>query len=406
MREKFLDIFAVTTASGYGVSAAQVAGIATAAGAGSSRDLQGVDYSGMFGTNQQRFTAAQLGQTYGSFVAQNAQGNVLPGLQAKDAMIQQLVQSALSPSMKRWLDSEIEKQGGKGEVAGNTGKQSDIGLGLLNQGLDPGMVKAMANALMGPGTLDNVPENAIGEWVVRQYVGAGSLAAAAEKDEAAKNEQPIQGDNGNNPFLGILGGHGGSDFVSQNYGTNILSGAVRSKNSTLDAYDQLQKQTGKTDPAIESFIQATGHYSEIGVEVETKDGKKTVSKDDAIRYYGDQLASGKARIVGGPNDLDGKTVGEITGVTQKDFTPMAGRDNNTTDDPAAAGGVSADDWRKDHSGGSYDDTSTNTGGKYTVELSDSAKKLLTLIPPAAQNSQVEAGASAGLPPIFGVLGGS
>lgn len=403
LRDKFLNTFGQATMSGFGVSAAQVAGIATAAGPGSSRDLQGVDYTGAFSSDQQRFIAAQQGISYGQQVYNNSSGNVVPGLEQRDANIKQLVESSLSPSAKKALDDAIAKAGGKDKVASNNGLQASIGLELTKQ-IDPGVVKAMADVMIGKGALQNVPEDKIGEWLVRNYVGAGSLAAAAKTDEANNNERKLGPDDqtSGTPWLGAMASPAGSNFVSENHGTNIFSSAVRSKNSALDAYDERQKKTGMTDPAMEAFIQATGHYSEIGVEVQTKDGKKVVGKDEAIKYFGDQIADGTARIVNGPSDLDGKTVGEITGIKQKDYSPTPGQDSDSKDDAAPKDvGVSEDDWRKSHDT-SYSDTSANTASKVTVDLSDDAKKLLKIVGPSStENSQVEGGAASGLPPSYG-----
>jgi hypothetical protein len=412
LRDKFLTVFSGVTAAGFGTQAPLVASAVTAAGPGSSRNLQNVDYSGAFTETQQRLTAAQLGIPYGELVAQNALGNVAPGLEAKDQQIGTLVDTLLTPQMKNWLDTEIDKRGGRDKVKANPGQQREIGLGLLSQGLDPGVVKQAAEAMIGPGALANVPQDSIGEWVVQKYVGGGDLSEAAEQQEK-KNQPRDLGSaekvpetnplaSGLSQFLpgaDAITNQTASTFVQDQYGTNIFSGAVRSKNSALDAYGVRQNETGQVDPGIEAFINATGHYSEVGVQVQTKDGPKVVDKNEAITYFADQIAKGTATIVGGPADLDGRTVGELTGVTQKDVKGTGDRDADTTDDAAPEDvGVSAEDWREDHSDSSYAGTAANSG-KYTVELSDDAKRLLTLVGPSTtQNGQVEGGAAAGYPP--------
>lgn len=400
LRQKFLGTFQATTQAGFGISAAQVAGIVTAEGPGGSRGLQGVDYTGAFTEGQQRFTAAQLGVSYGELVYQNSIGNTVPGLEALDKRIQTAVNTVLSGGAKRWLDSKIQEVGGRDKVKGDTGLQASIGQELTRY-IDPGAVKAVAEGLVGPGTLANVPEDKVGEWVVRNYVGAGDLSEAAEAEQAGENQRPLaEGErHGVEAEWGVLGAPAGTDFIQDNYGMNPFSGEVRSKNSALDAYSERQGQTGMADPAIEAFIQTTGKYSEIGVEVQTKDGKKVVSKDEAIRYYGDQIAKGTARIVGGPPDMDGMTIGQLTGVTQQDYTASHGRDTDTTNDTAAEGapGVSAEEWKEGHPS-SYEEEGGGSG-TYKIELSDETKRFFRLVGP--QNPQVESGAAAGVPPAVG-----
>jgi hypothetical protein len=412
MRDKFLNSFGAATAAGFGVSAAQVAGIVTAEGPGRSRALQNVDYSGIFTEGQQRIVAAQQGISYGEQIYNNATGNTVPGLEAKDKMIDTMVNSVLSGGQKKTLDDAIAAAGGPDKIKDDPGAKRKLGLELLRQGLDPGQVKAMAEALIGPGALANVPEDDIGEYIVDQYVGGGDLSQGAEKDQAAKNERSLTRDD--RKWGGIFNPDGGqSTFVAENFtselGDELMSSFVpgsaqAAKDNAVSAYAERQDETNKIDPAIESMITSIGDKSEIGIKVQTKDGPKVVTQAEAIKYYGDQIAKGTATLVGGPSDLSGRSVGEVTGVTQKDFTGAGGRDSDTTDDASVEDvGVSEEDWMKDHPNDTAkSEDAASGGGTVTIDMTPEMKRFFSVSTTGAvQNGQVEAGAAAGLPPSAG-----
>jgi hypothetical protein len=403
LRGKFLQTFSAATAAGYGVQAANVAGIVTAEGPGLSRNLQNVNYSGMFTEQQERLTAASMGMSYGSYVAQNAQGNIAPGMEAKDQRIKQMISAVTTPQQRAEIDRMVEEAGGIEAVKKNPGAMRRIGLRLHEMDLDPGIVKQLAEGMVGPGTLADVEPDAVGEWVVQQHIGAGDLSEAADAEQAAENQRklaPGEVDLGS-PWLGPLAEVPGSQYVQDNWTDSIFDSGGRQRNEPLTAYGARQGSTGMSDPAIEAMIDATGQYSEAGVEVQTKDGPRVVTQAEAIQYYPDQIASGEATYVGGPSDIAGRKIGEVTGVTQKDVTTAGGRDENTTDDaaPEKAKGVSAEEWRAEHES-SYDDAAgANAGGKITLDLSDEARRLFDVRTEGnVSDPQVEAGARAGVPP--------
>jgi hypothetical protein len=315
---------------------------------------------------------------------------------AQDQMVGQMMQAVVNPQMQNLLNSEIAKAGGIEAVQKSPGLRRQIGLKLMDSGqLDPGIVKGMSDVYGVD--LSNVPMEDVGEWVVDQQTGGGSLSARAKAEEAKNNQHQLTDNDRIGAPIDIFGGGQQSTFVADNYSSNPFSGAARNKDSDLQAYEDRQKKTNMSDPAIESMIQKLGHNSEIGVEVQTKAGPKVVSQADAITYYADQIASGEATTVGGPSNLSGRKVGELTGVTEKNFSG----DSTVNQDPNAdAKGVSTDDWLKDHPTSTAEGDAAS-GGKVTIELSDEAKKLFNITTSGnVTNGQVEAGASSAVPPAI------
>lgn len=395
MRDKFLGVMAVATSAGYGAAAPEVASILTQAGPGRGRDMAGVDYSGMFTETQQRLQAGQMGISYGQLVAQNASGNVAPGLEAKDKQLKSVMQSTLSPTAKRLMDERIKALGGIEAVQNDIGLRRQIAMDVMNDprsGMDPGIIKAMATAY-GVDLGDD--PMAAGIWAVDQYSGGGAMGPKARADQAAKNQSDLTGQNS----TGTMFGGTQSDFVKGNYADDlswVFSGEARAKDKTVSAYEDRQGTTKKTDPAIEAMITQVGSMSEVGLEVQTKDGPKVVSQADAIKYYADQIASGQATIVGGPADISGRKVGEVTQTTESNY-----QGESSVGKSAQGDAFSEKDWRKDHPSGTAADE-TGGSGKVTIELSDEAKRLFKIgtVTGNVTNGQVEAGASGGVPPAL------
>lgn len=404
MREKFLNVFAATTQAGYGTASASVASVLTSQGPGRSRDLQNADYSPMLNETNQRVTAAGLGMPYGAFVAQNAEGNTIPGLEQKDKQIKSVVNAVLNPGLKSKVDTLVQQHGGIDAVRNSPGARREIGLELLKTGqVDPGIVKQLGSAYGVD--LSNVPAENTGEWIVDQYTGGGALAPKAKEAQAAQQQRKLApGEFGGTDLWEQLTGKlPGTDFVQSNWGTNGLSGAVRNKNASLLAYNDLQQTNQTADPGIEAMIQSLGHYSEAGIEVQTKDGPKVVSQADAIKYYPDQVAKGDVTVVGGPADVAGRKVSELTGVSEKNFK-LGDKTVDSASQPAAgaAGGVSPDEWTAQHPS-SYDTAAKDAAiTKVTIDMTPEMKKYFNITTTGqTQNGQVEAGASTGLPPSVG-----
>jgi hypothetical protein len=399
MRDKFLGVMAVATSAGYGAAAPEVASILTQAGPGRGRDMAGVDYSGMFSETQQRLQAGQMGLSYGQLVAQNASGNVAPGLEAKDKQLKSAVQNTLSPAAKRMMDEKIKAAGGIEAVQNNPGLRRQIAIDVMNDprsGMDPGIIKAMAGVY---GVDLGEDPMAAGEWAVDQYSGGGAMGPKAKADEAAKQQRDMV--DTDRPWDGSWGQ---SKFVGDNKASQLskvdvfgwFTGEEKNKDKAVQAYADRQGSTGKVDPAIEAMITQLGGMSEVGIEVQTKDGPKVVSQSDAIKYYSDQVASGQATIVGGPADISGRKLGEVTQTTEGNY-----QGESSVGKSAQGDAFSEKDWRKDHPSGTAADD-TGGSGKVTIELSDEAKRLFKIgtVSGNVTNGQVEAGAGAGVPPAL------
>jgi hypothetical protein len=395
MRQKFLGSFQAATQAGFGVQSANVAQVLTQAGPGASRALQNVDYNGMLGEDQQRILAAGMGKSYGQLVAQNARGDITPMLEAQDQRIDQAVKAVVPPDAQKVFDQEIQKAGGMKAVQQNPAKMRDIGLRIIETGqVDPGNLRDLMQAYGVD--MSNVPTEAVPEWLAREMGGA-DLSKQAEAQEKAEGQRELTRDD--RRAGGGLFGNGPSTFTTENTASAwgwMTSGGARHKDKVVEAYQDRQGDTGKVDPAIESLITTVGDKSEVGIEVQTKDGPRVVSQAEAIQYYPDQIAKGTATITGGPKDMAGRSVGELTGVTEKNFK---GADTTSSAANEDAEGVSPEEWREDHES-SYDDEAGKGDGKITIAATDELKRLFNFQGEGSVNGQVESGASAGVPPAI------
>jgi hypothetical protein len=403
LRDKFLDTMGSTAMAGYGSSSAEVAAAVTIAGPGRGRAFQNVDLSGQFQETQERMTAALMGKDYGAYVADIASGNVGPSLEMKDKELRTQANNALNPEARAFLQDAVAKAGGKEALKNNQNATRQIGIELLRHHVDPGVVESMIDTY-APGALANVPKENRGGWLVDTLLGNNSQADAAQGIEAQNAQRPYDwktqsftGRSRVGKLMDTLGvdNVGPSDFVQDNYSWNPFSSEGQERDKSLDAYWSRQNSAGVSDPAIEAMIQKVGNQSEVGVEVQVKDGTRVVSQADAIKYYADQVAKGTATLVGGSADINGKNIADFTGVKEGNFVGP----DSTQSDGSQGDGVSKEDWLKDHPTDA--DPASAGGGKVMLDLTPEAKKLVQQMGGSSTtNPQVEAGAGAGVPPAI------
>jgi hypothetical protein len=394
LRDQFLQTYAGLAQAGLGTASSSLAAGLVGATSGTNRQFDQINTSGVGNTTALRIAAAQTGQTYGQLLAGEQQGDTELA-RTIDTQTGQAYSAAVGPQAQNTVQQGIAKAGGNESVQQNQGSQHTIALDLMKSPDWDSQVVAENLFAMTGGQID--VRAADPTVVAEQYVAyqAGTRIETQQKAaQAAQNPKALTDDDRN--WGGIFGAKGQSKFVADHYESDmdsllhVFSGS--SNDDAVSAYEDRQNTTNQTDPVIEDLISNYADKSDVGYEVQTKDGKRTVSLADAIQYYPDQLAKGTATIVGGSDS--GKAVSDAVGYAQKDFTPSDGGSADST--KSDAHGKTKDEWLKDNP--TDQSTAAADKGKITIEATDELKKMFNFTGQGVVNSQVEAGATGGVPP--------
>lgn len=400
MRDQMLDVYATVSQAGFGTGSSSLAAGAVAATTGINRQFDQINLSGLGNNTALRIAAAQTGQTYGQLLAGEQQGKTTLA-HTIDQQQGQAYNSAVGPQAQQAAQQGIAAAGGGEAVARSQGDQHKIALQVMQQpDWDSQVVAANLYALTaGQVDVRNADPTVVAEQYVT-YMSGVRLEDQQKKAQGAHEPRSLKASDYASKWDNFWQGHGDgttiSQFVSDETPTGLMAdfdSGNRAKKAALGAYSDRQNTVGQTDPVLEDLIHNYGAKTDVGYEVQTKDGKKVVSLDEAIKYYPDQLAHGTATIVGG--DDDGKSVSDAVGYTEQSFTPNQGQSADTTSSDNQ-GGVSADDWRKDHPTDQSD--AQDARGKITIEASDELRRMFNFTGSGVVNSQVESGASSGVPP--------
>lgn len=403
--QNFAQNYAGTLQSGGGANAAALAAGQTALGPGSSRDFASLSTAGINTNFGQRLIAQNAGVGYDKLQAWNALGNSGPYSAAVDKTLGGSAINGLNSlgnANNDLINKLIAQNGGSANVLANNGALSNVALQAMAQGnVDIGNLKSQ---LQATGLVDtgHMSDQSILEYALKYKLNPHQYQDAV-KANTAKFGQSKLGADGSGDSAFNQHGQGfldltsvkGSSFVQQNYQTDLGAdlglGGGANMNDNLKAYTKLQQKTGNTDPVIQDLIKQVGSDSNTGIQVQTADGPKVVSMQDAITTYSDQLAKGTATLVGGDPATSGKTVQEVVGGVESNST-YADSTNS-----ANKGGVDAAQWTKDHPTPASDAAAAG-GGTVTVGLTSQAQQLLQLVGTTGSVKQ-QAAAGAGLPAL-------
>jgi hypothetical protein len=406
--QAFAQNYAGALQSGGGANAAALAAGQTALGPGSSRDFASLTTPGVNTNFGQRLIAQNAGMPYDKLQAMNSLGNTGPYAAAVDktlggSAINSL--NSLGNQNNDLINQLIAQNGGSANVLANNGALSNVAVQTMAQSnnIDIGN---MRNELQATGMVDTgtMSDQAVLEYAIKYKLNPNQYQDSV-KANTAKFGQSKLGANGSSDSAFNQHGHGlldltsvqGSKFVQDNYQTDLESnlgiGGGANLNTNLKAYTQYQQTTGNTDPVIQSLIKQVGSDSNTGIQVQTADGAKVVSLQDAIQYYPDQLAKGTATIQGGDPANSGKSVQDLVGGTETNYS---GADTIKSENH---GGVDAAQWNKDHPTPASQAAGAG-GGTVTVGLTSQAQQLLQLVGTTGSVKQ-QAAAGAGLPALPG-----
>jgi len=291
---------------------------------------------------------------------------------------------ALQPYIK--AVGEYASSKGLGNTSEWTRRQTEeAGSAMLQAGMDPIVASKIAATYGLKITPDDIP-TFLASLATGQFNPAAESAAGGGGDDVTK----------------LLATGEVSQTVAERFGMKVESskyGKQEYTGGTRAAKEYIK--SGFYDPMVERLItdQKVDKSSKFAIHYTDKDGKpqkRVVSFEEAVRYYGDQLATGDVEIVGGKGE--GSTVADITGMGYKGGdvaqTESAGEDIQKELDPDFWGrkgkaGKDIQDFEK----GEKEDRQKKFEGRIVVEPTPLLKRLLqqsgqSLAPPDSNSDVV------------------
>jgi hypothetical protein len=374
-RAEFTQLMDQAIKNGFGSSSAQVASLEQQTKNSYGRSFQDMDVSQRLSLNHAYMAASMSGMSVSAYLT----SGVLAKGEADSKLDRATVQAVLKPGVEAWIQEQISKAGGAGNLSESVAQQ--IGEQLIRTFYpndSPALAQVVAN-LSGNTSLASDPVKAA-TWIVQQYNDKGAAATtqkmtATEKAAQKKtsetngvrtgvgnNMRQTQNDRGPGAGKSILG-----DLDQEKSGDFLGFGGHASK--AVQAYEKWHdKNGGQEDPVVYSLLNKIDGDDKTKVAVSTKSGKRVVSLAEAIKNHRNELASGKAVIVEG--DQAGKSVAEILGKDKVD--PL--RDFSKESKAADTSGETYAKWEAAH-------TTRDKKGREKLEISltAEARRLLTVL---------------------------
>lgn len=330
------------------------------------RSFQSADFSGQNSSGFTMLAAAVGGVSVSDYLTNsNAQDA------AKQTLYNLSLDNVLKPGVKSWVQNEIQKSG-KSPL--DEESLQDIASRMLQQFYpsDPFSLAAALSPVMPDGNKDPL---SAAKWVVKQIETQpqGGLIGKAAQD--IKNKDAAASKSANSVQY-VSGGQKALDHETSWYAFGMGG------SKAVDAYQKWSKANGmQDDPVVRSLLGAVKGDNSTKVLVTTKDGKKVVSLEDAVKNHRNELATGNAIIMEGDKGQVGHSVKDLVGASNVDatrgFSDEASKADNSGTDLKA--------WEASHR--------SSTGG-LTIGLTPEAKRLLTVM----ESSGTSGAAASASPP--------
>lgn len=327
----------------------------------------GAQYQGLnlgIDENMMRRMAAMNNMGYSQWVGTvTGPGGAVQAAQGVETVARQQMTNLLGGGGIADLQSIAQRRFNK-SLEELTGSQREI---VGNEWLRSGRAPDIA-------TIENILGNAGVTGVTNQNVAGTTVAAATGR--LFPNAEAMQPQDVSAQSQAELGAGFEQRFGYKNYERDVYTvtegGAVDSQTNFL--YGQWVESTGRTSPTIEALLKK-GYGRKDLFEVQTKDGPRQVNFEEALQFYGDQLASGEARLVKGSGKDHAGDVGTMT----KDISGTGGDAGTTVtsaQEPAKAGKkFNEEDWEADQAKDAEDKEGK---GKIIVEAAPALENLIRL----------------------------
>lgn len=319
LRSAFTNSFQSLAQAGAGGGAGLIAQGQVGLTAGASRQYANVDLSGLQSTSSQMLQANQLGMTLGQYYSNNQTTGGMTFAQGQQKQINWAVQAAGGGSnTMAQIKAEIEKEGGSGKVAGDTGAQQRIAMKLMGQGiLDPLAVGNILSSL-------SVDVSKISGGLPAQ---AAYLIMLVAKGDNSLTSQVAAGQGAN-----ARRAYTDTETKAAQYQAEAAGGGVEgtAPQNTIQKWEDTNKTV---DPALEKVYGVAGDKTQL-----TFSDGKTVSMKDALKNndYVNQIDAGTAVIQSGDSNTKGFSV-KAKGWASTGEQVGQGDGSST---PGASGGVS------------------------------------------------------------------
>lgn len=331
------------------------------------RSFQSADYSGQMSLGYSTLAAGIGGVKLGDYLTNRGGAQT----RARSVTEQAFLQQVLKPGVREWVKGEISRSE---KTPLDDASRQDIAERMLQTFYnDDALALSAALSLVLPDGANDPVRAAV--WVVTQIENesAGGITNKAASDIASKSAQDAHQAN---MVQHVSGGQAALDHEAPWY----QFGMGGSK--AVQAYSDWSKKNGfQDDPVVRALLGKVKGDNNTKVLVTTKDGKKVVSLEEAVKNHRDELAAGNAIIMEGDKSQVGHTVKDLVGSDKvdplRDFKGEAGKSTSS--------GPSLTDWEKSHQA---------SGGGLTIGLTPEAKRLLTVL----ETSGTSGAAAAASPP--------
>ena len=345
-----------------------------------------VDSSQAFSKDRQYRAAAMSGMTAGKLL--NMERNDPAGAaKAYDKLNKgDLASAGITKAMQDKIKAAIDLIGGPEGLRDDPNQANRIAndflADYLASGRDPNALPEVLSSLTDTDFGGN-PEMAA-RWVVAQ-VGGNSSAAQAARNQQQAGKTDLNGktlkDGTQNTTIGTM-----EDFTKS------------AGNSTAVAqYKNTAAATGQRDQVSESLLKSESLLGDKGnkthVLVSTKDGRRVLTLDEAMKEFPYEVATGQVEFIDG--DAKGKSVQQLAGITDTSTEARAG----ATTEMTRSSGVGQSEADYEAKNGQIDLGADGKDGARTtvvIELSDEAKRYFKQ--PAPSSNPLADAAAAGQPP--------
>lgn len=404
MREAFTQTYSAALQASGGAGAGQLAEAATNMTGAGGRMLAGANPLSVLNDPTSKYQMASAMGMTPSQLAAAGQTNPELTMQALGKRSDMYMRS-LGGGNLQTIDDLLTRSGGKQKVAGDPNLQANVATDLMrSQGYDITVARNIISSI--DPSMANASDQAIAQYIVNYQSGNNPAAQAAGLaqqmtpraiSDAERSGKKPQTDTMSKAGIGWSNfgweQHMRGEQMMSDAGpvSNLFGGEQTQQGETLgvnaDYYNELTKQTGKSDPVIEKLISEYGTDPDIRFKVKAKGGDKAVTFGEAIRYFSDQLSSGQAQIVSSNKDLNNRSVKDIAGSTGAQVTSDQ-REWSGSDFGAVQKEVGAD---AESMGGGE-----NTGGgQITLSLSPEAQRFFNV--ETTGNVALDNSAAAGRP---------
>jgi hypothetical protein len=382
-RQSFLGNMNTAISAGGASGAPVSAGGLAAMQASYGKSFAGVNMSGELGTTQQTFLAGRYGMSPAQVQAL-MRNNPSQYARMLSGNNRAAIGSMLTPQMQSSLQDMVAQAGGAGALK-DPAVAAQISNQFLNkwQALDPSLTVQNLAQVLNQQTGADIPTGQIMPWIVNQMAGNNEAAYTHSGASAGWGGTQTGKYGLASPAHGTISGH---DVVTNSQSwQQVLRGSAGGAQAANAYLSHVSSMGGKRNPVLEALLQNA--QSGDHVSVQTKNGTRVMSMQQAMKFYPNELARGDVDFY----NASGQRLGDTASLTNGLVASGANISGELNQRAGSKQGLSMSNWEKAHP----NSTQLNGGNKAVViTLSQEAAQLLKLV-----NSQEQAAAAGTVPSV-------